>query len=239
MHKFDTTETAIKKFRSNHGDYYDYSHVKYVDSKTKVEVVCPIHGSFWISPNHHNTGRGCKECFKVRKSSQNTKTHDEVISDFISIHGDKYDYTNVVYVDTNTKIKISCPIHGKFEQTPKNHKKGHNCPECSLDKRIPYLGNLNAIERSKLKPAFVYQVDLYMGNETFTKIGVTNNPARRFREFGQYTVINQHVKEFDDMDLAYNHEQSILKSKNLSKYKPTTRFYGSRECFTTLNECII
>jgi len=37
-----------------------------------------------------------------------------------------------------TKIKIICPFHGVFEQTPKNHIKGQNCPNCP--KKIISIG---------------------------------------------------------------------------------------------------
>jgi hypothetical protein len=50
---------------------------------------------------------------------------------FKQVHGDRYDYSKVEYVKYNTKIKIICKEHGEFEQTPKDHKKGHGCKECA------------------------------------------------------------------------------------------------------------
>ncbi len=47
-----------------------------------------------------------------------------------SIHGNKYDYSKVEYKNHRTKVIITCPIHGDFEQTPKNHMNGQGCPEC-------------------------------------------------------------------------------------------------------------
>ena len=46
------------------------------------------------------------------------------------VHNFKYDYSEVEYVNHRTKVKIKCPIHGFFYQTPKNHMKGQGCPEC-------------------------------------------------------------------------------------------------------------
>ena len=40
------------------------------------------------------------------------------------IHGDKYDYSKVEYVNNRTKVCIICPEHGEFWQTPDNHLKG-------------------------------------------------------------------------------------------------------------------
>ena len=57
-----STEEFIKRARDVHGDKYDYSKVEYVNSTTKVCIICPIHGEFWQRPSHHTDGRGCKKC---------------------------------------------------------------------------------------------------------------------------------------------------------------------------------
>jgi protein-arginine kinase activator protein McsA len=58
------------------------------------------------------------------------KTLEETIADFRKVHGDRYDYYKVDYVNANTKVLIICPEHGEFTQKPNHHKKGHGCPEC-------------------------------------------------------------------------------------------------------------
>ena len=59
------------------------------------------------------------------------KTTEQFIADARAVHGDKYDYSKVEYVNSNTKVRITCPIHGEFWQTPLNHIHGkQNCPEC-------------------------------------------------------------------------------------------------------------
>ncbi len=45
-------------------------------------------------------------------------------------HGDKYLYTLVKYVNSEVKVKITCPEHGVFEQRPTNHLQGQGCPKC-------------------------------------------------------------------------------------------------------------
>ena len=57
-----TTEEFIKKAREVHGDRYDYSKVRYVDAKTDVCIICPIHGEFMQRPSHHTAGHGCTKC---------------------------------------------------------------------------------------------------------------------------------------------------------------------------------
>ena len=51
-----------KKSREKHGDIYDYSLVNYVDSLTKVKIICPIHGEFLQSPRKHLQRQGCPNC---------------------------------------------------------------------------------------------------------------------------------------------------------------------------------
>ena len=50
------------------------------------------------------------------------KTREEFIAEAKAIHGDRYDYSKVVYMDANTKVSIICPIHGEFWQIPKYSK---------------------------------------------------------------------------------------------------------------------
>ena len=61
---------------------------------------------------------------------RSNKTQEEVINEFRRVHGDFYNYDKVVYIGTNKKVIITCPIHGDFPQTPARHKRGNNCPDC-------------------------------------------------------------------------------------------------------------
>lgn len=58
------------------------------------------------------------------------KTREEFIQQVRDVHGDKYDYSKVEYVNSSTKVTITCPEHGEFEQTPTNHRRGQGCPTC-------------------------------------------------------------------------------------------------------------
>ena len=65
-----TKEVFVIKAQKLHGDKYDYSKVEYENAKTKVCIVCPIHGDFWQTPNKHLGGSGCYFCGrKVRCST--------------------------------------------------------------------------------------------------------------------------------------------------------------------------
>ena len=49
------------------------------------------------------------------------------------IHGDRYDYSKVNFINNRTKVVINCPLHGDFTQTPKNHLRGQGCPKCGKE----------------------------------------------------------------------------------------------------------
>lgn len=57
-----TNKEFIIKAREVHGDIYNYSKVNYIDKETPVEIVCPLHGSFWQKPHDHICGCGCPNC---------------------------------------------------------------------------------------------------------------------------------------------------------------------------------
>jgi len=56
------TEYFIKKSKEIHGNKYDYSISKYIDSYTKIKIICPKHGTFEQKPNIHLQGCGCQKC---------------------------------------------------------------------------------------------------------------------------------------------------------------------------------
>ena len=60
--KLKTTEEFINDSKKIHGNKYDYSKVVYKGNKTKVCIICPIHGEFWQKPNNHLSGGGCRKC---------------------------------------------------------------------------------------------------------------------------------------------------------------------------------
>lgn len=68
-----TLEGFIRRARARHGEQYDYSRVEYRNTKTKVEIVCPVHGSFFQSPEKHMAGAGCPhpECKSKRTEATN------------------------------------------------------------------------------------------------------------------------------------------------------------------------
>ena len=126
-----TTEEFIRRTKEVHGDKYDYSKVKYIDGKTAVEIICPIHGPFLQSPSNHLRGCGCRLCSTENMAENHKLGIDEFIRRAKEIHGDKYDYGKAIYIDWETPLEIICPEHGSFWKSPKMHLKfGTGCPKC-------------------------------------------------------------------------------------------------------------
>ena len=116
----------IEEAKKVHGGKYDYSLTKYINYKNDVDIICPTHGKFNQSPSNHLHGKGCKYCGGTTKLDTNL-----FIFNAKKIHGDKYNYSNVKFIDSRTPIKIICPEHGAFEQLPNNHtSKKQGCYEC-------------------------------------------------------------------------------------------------------------
>lgn len=128
--QFSDTEEFIQKSIVIHKYKYDYSKVNYKKSNSKIIIICPIHGEFNQKPNNHLQGKGCQKCgFEaIAKSKINNKEH--FIKKSKETHGDRYDYSISNYKSAKTKLKIICPEHGEFMQTPNNHINGKGCPKC-------------------------------------------------------------------------------------------------------------
>ena len=124
----------IEKARQIHNDKYDYSKVNYVNSRTKVCIICPTHGEFWQTPHNHLKGYGCAECGKEKSHLSKITTEDFIVKSK-EIHGNKYDYSKACYKTCDTKVCIICPEHGEFWQTLSNHINGSGCPKCANEKR--------------------------------------------------------------------------------------------------------
>ena len=125
--RYKTTEDYIRQAQLVHKDEYSYEKTKYIDYKTKVCITCKIHGDFWQLPNNHLQGKGCPVCGLSKHSKKST---DKFIQEATEKHNGKYDYSKTIYVRNTSKVIITCPKHGDFLQTPKDHLNGCGCPKC-------------------------------------------------------------------------------------------------------------
>lgn len=125
------TSVFVLKSNNIHNGKYDYSKSHYVDSHTKVCIVCPVHGDFFIRPYSHTNGKqGCPKCGVKKRPQCKPKSLEMFILDCNCVHGTKYDYSKVKYRNNHIKIEIVCPEHGSFWMRPNSHLHGQGCPIC-------------------------------------------------------------------------------------------------------------
>jgi ribosomal protein L37E len=126
-----STSEFIKKALAVHGRKYDYSKVDYKSANTKVQIICPKHGSFWQKPAYHLSGNGCTACGYEKNAKLSSMGIDNFTNQAKIYHSNKYDYSQAIYIDALTPIRIICPKHGFFYQRPSDHLKGCGCPKCA------------------------------------------------------------------------------------------------------------
>lgn len=145
-----SNEDFIADLFSIFGELYDYSLVDYKGSYQNVELICKNHGIFSRSSNYLLRGHGCSKCY--RNGKLDTERFIKLAN---RIHSSRYDYTHSEYVNSRSKIKINCPIHGMFGQLANNHLRGHGCKVCDRSKGEifieNYLKNLNMDFKTEFK----------------------------------------------------------------------------------------
>jgi hypothetical protein len=161
-----TTEIFIKRSKEIHGDKYDYSKVVYEKISTMVTIICPEHGEFLQRAGSHLAGCLCRKCF-----FDNLKLgKDNFILKAKEIHGDKYDYSKVVYVGNKKKVEIICPEHGSFWVKPNGHVSSvagcRTCKDSKGEILVSSILNKYGIEfirEFKITP-YKYRYDFYLPN---------------------------------------------------------------------------
>lgn len=154
-----TQQEFINAAKKIHGNKYNYEKVVYKALKDKVEIICPLHDSFWIAPTKHlDREQGCKQCSIDAGNYTPPHTNESFIEASIKVHGDKYNYSLVEYNGNKSKVSIICEKHlTTFEQKPNAHLLGRGCPECAKET----VGNFH---RGNTQD-FIFQALLKHGNK--------------------------------------------------------------------------
>lgn len=145
------TEIVLKEIIAIHGDKFLYDKFVYVNSNTKIELGCKIHGYFTKYPNDiKRKSAGCPRC----KNSWR-KSHDEFLSEL-----PLYIVTNEKYVNAKTKLEFLCTKHNEvFVSTPNSILLGHiGCSECSAEKAV---NSKLTQSKSIIDPSTKSEFDLY------------------------------------------------------------------------------
>ena len=166
-------DNFLLKSKLVHNNKYDYSMVDYKNNKTKVKIICKEHGVFEQRPDNHIGGQKCPSCSLIERSIKRRNTVDEFIERSRISHGDKYDYTFVEYETNNKKVKIICPIHGDFYQTPNSHIR-YGCSKCGKTNAAKKTSSNveKFIQKSNIKHnnKYDYSLVIYKNNKTNVKI---------------------------------------------------------------------
>lgn len=126
-----TTEEFIQQAIKIHGNRYNYDKVEYKTACKKVLIKCNVcNREFWQTPMKHLLGQGCRCNHKIGglKLRSNVNSFIEKAQ---KIHGNKYDYSEVKYTTSYTKVKIFCKnCQEFFWQQPNDHLQGRGCKKC-------------------------------------------------------------------------------------------------------------
>lgn len=216
-----TKDEFIKLAATKFENKYDYSQAQYINNRTKVTIICPIHGKFEQRPEDHlSTLTGCATCGSKQSHKSQTLSEKEVIERFKEYHNENFNYNKFKYVTMHTRAIVTCNrCNSDITVTPNNHLK-RDCPNCS------YYGGFD-----QTKPGILYYLSINNG-EAF-KIGITNRTVKeRFKSDMQYITI---LKEwnFSIGRQAYDKEQQILKEFKQFKYEgPDLLKSGNTELFS-------
>ena len=185
------TEQFIEEAKKVHGDKYSYLNTNYINNRTKVSITCPIHGEFLQTPSHHLHGEGCPKCRYDMNSKNQMLTTEDFIKQAKQIHGDKYDYSKVIYNGYEEHVTIICPIHGEYSQSPDSHLHSGGCPKCGAtlskneDDLISFIkeqvGSQSVIERDR-KILEGKEIDILIPDK---KIGIEYNGLYWYSEKNQ------------------------------------------------------
>ena len=125
----------IKKSKIVHKEDIDYSKVEYINSRTKVCLICPEHGEFWVTPSNYLRGSGCPKCGQLLANRKhNEKAKNTFIEKATAKHNGYYIYDETTYINSRSLIDVICPKHGKFTIKANTHLNGHGCRLCSNEK---------------------------------------------------------------------------------------------------------
>ena len=167
------------------------------------------------------------------------------INNSINVHGDKYDYSKVIYEHSDSELKIICKKHGEFKQISRSHLAGAGCTFCNSEHRgeIPngwgYTHWQKAGEKSKNFDSFkVYIIKCWNDEEEFYKIGKTYlKTKQRFKSNKSLPYNYEIVKEIplENARIICELEETLKNCNKDNKYIPKNIFGGRYECFKELD----
>jgi hypothetical protein len=153
----DFKKAAIKKWGTDYG--YDQS--TFTTKNNPIRVNCLTHGLFDTTPAKHLKGAGCPKCKITARGKIRPRSTEDFVFKANMLHQNKYDYSEVVYKSSKVPIKIKCPVHGNFTQTPNDHITTKGCEKCGIENRASQLrlGTDSFIQKAKAAHQNSYTYD--------------------------------------------------------------------------------
>ncbi len=215
----DKLKKFIEKSNKQHNFKYNYEKVEYINSLTKVCIICPEHGEFWQTPVAHVRGNQCPKCANIKRGDNKRWDNDKFIRESSKMHGLKYDYTKVDYCSANNKVCIICPEHGEFWQTPASHISGQGCPKCAGKN----LEKNEVIERFIQKHGKFYNYSKVEYNGMHKKVCIICPEHGEFWQTPAKHILGQGCKECSNkkngIEHRLNYDDFIKKSNKIHHFK--------------------
>ena len=122
-----------------HGGRYDYSRVAYLHSEQKVEIICPVHGSFFQYLNSHARGHGCDACARPLRARGKTAyawdANRARIEKTLQQRCLSIDLLLETPVKLHTPVTVTCQEHGPYAGSIFGLWKGQGCWKCYVARR--------------------------------------------------------------------------------------------------------
>lgn len=233
-------DVMYERFPVANRDKYEYDWTTYKGARELMRMYCPVHGEFWQRPGDHARGYGCRKCGSESVGVKLRKSTEEFISQAILVHGLKFDYSKVKYVNGHDKVIVICPKHGEFKVAPLVHLKGCDCPKCERESH-QYTGgvgqyNEKYFERNpEMKNVFGLLYLVKINSLNVVKIGITKDETitKRFSHIKRQThsdveQVNLYVTTLYD---AFLKEKELLDRYSFHRLSLEEDFAGKTECF--------
>lgn len=180
-------ESFIKCAKKKYGSLFDYSKINYINNSTKIRIFCKKHNKeFFQRPDSHLKNNGCPFCQKENYEKKINDNKQKFIEKCRLKYKDTYNYDNIEYKNSKTKILIFCEKHKKyFWQTPSYHLKVAGCPKCKeenvLERKKDAVKKYRYKTIEKRKESFIEKAKNIYGNKfDYSKINYVNNTTKIF-----------------------------------------------------------
>lgn len=205
----------IKTCKKLHNDKYNYSKINLINQSSKITIICPIHGEFEQIAHDHKNGHGCPKC----AIDVNTKKKRNKLEDLIKraniIHDNFYNYDKIKeHKNMHTKVTLTCPEHGDFEQTLGMHiNKKRGCPKCSIENRTGT--KVNFLIKSRQVHGEKYNYDKVNYINSRTKIIITCPKHGNFEQRPRDHINNKQGCPICKESKGENMISNLLKNKKI------------------------